>query len=120
LREAASFHAQTPQNNHRVVKILNKLFWVVEYKRGGQRQQVKKLLGSIVCFENQALVSGDTPYEQISIPDKFYFFLSQRKITDTKQINLYKAVQKLVLFLHFGFSNLCLCSIASNQNHCFY
>ncbi|ESW05171.1 hypothetical protein PHAVU_011G158000 [Phaseolus vulgaris] len=58
LREAASFHAQTPQNNHRVVKILNKLFWVVEYKRGGQRQQVKKLLGSIVCFENQALVSG--------------------------------------------------------------
>ncbi|KAK7342718.1 hypothetical protein VNO80_25674 [Phaseolus coccineus] len=58
LGETIPFHAQTPQNNQRVVKIFNKLFWVVEDKRGGQRQQVKKLVGSIVCFGNQAMLSG--------------------------------------------------------------
>ncbi|TKY66536.1 putative RING-H2 finger protein ATL19 [Spatholobus suberectus] len=57
LRERTSFHAQTPQNNQRVVRIFNKLFWVVEEKKGSQRQQVKKLLGSIVCFGNQAMAS---------------------------------------------------------------
>ncbi|QCD86583.1 phosphatidylinositol 4-kinase [Vigna unguiculata] len=53
-----SFHAHTPPKNHRVVKIFNNLFWVVEEKRRGQTQQVKKLLGSIVCFGNQTLLSG--------------------------------------------------------------
>jgi len=54
-----SFHAHTPPKNHRVVKIFNNLFWVVEEKRRGQTQQVKKLLGSIVCFGNQTLLSGE-------------------------------------------------------------
>ncbi|WVZ02588.1 hypothetical protein V8G54_023394 [Vigna mungo] len=53
-----SFQAHTPPKNQRLVKIFNNLFWVVEEKRNGQTQQVKKLLGSIVCFENQAFLSG--------------------------------------------------------------
>ncbi|BAT89530.1 hypothetical protein VIGAN_06050400 [Vigna angularis var. angularis] len=53
-----SFHAHTPPKNQRLVKIFNNLFWVVEEKRSGQTQQVKKLLGSIVCFGNQPFVSG--------------------------------------------------------------
>jgi len=70
LRETVSFHAPNPQNNQRVVQIFNNFFWVLEEKRGGQRQQVKKLLGSIVCFGNQATVSGGSPYYQNSINHK--------------------------------------------------
>lgn len=58
LRERTSFHAQTPQNNQRVVRVFNKLFWVVEEKRGGKRQQVKKLLGCVLCFGSQAMASS--------------------------------------------------------------
>ncbi|CAJ1978563.1 unnamed protein product [Sphenostylis stenocarpa] len=58
LREGTSLHALTPQNNQRVVRIFDKLFWVVEEKRGAHMHEVKKLLGSIVCFGNQAMASS--------------------------------------------------------------
>ncbi|XP_022631567.1 RING-H2 finger protein ATL14-like [Vigna radiata var. radiata] len=54
-----AFHAHTtPPKNQRLVKIFNNLFWVVEEKRSGKTQQVMKLLGSIVCFQNQPFLSG--------------------------------------------------------------
>lgn len=43
---------------------------------------------------------------------------------DTKQINLYKIVQKVLIIIYiilaFGFLNLGLCSISSNSKDCFY
>lgn len=49
----------TPKHNQRVVRIFNKLFWVVEEKRGSHWQQVKKvLLGSVFCFGIQAMTSS--------------------------------------------------------------
>ncbi|RZB75966.1 hypothetical protein D0Y65_034462 [Glycine soja] len=68
LRERTSFHAQTPQNNQRVVRVFNKLFWVVEEKRGGKRQQVKKLLGCVLCFGSQAMASSCV---NLSLPRRF-------------------------------------------------
>ena len=32
LRERTSFHAQTPQNNQRVVRVFNKIFWLLRKK----------------------------------------------------------------------------------------
>ncbi|XP_027355288.1 putative RING-H2 finger protein ATL19 [Abrus precatorius] len=57
LRERTSFYAQIPPNNQRVVRIFNKLFWVVEEKRGKQR---KLLIGSVVCFGSQEMASSSS------------------------------------------------------------
>lgn len=65
-----AFHAHTtPPKNQRLVKIFNNLFWVVEEKRSGKTQQVMKLLGSIVCFQNQPFLSG----EQNSLNETLFF-----------------------------------------------
>ncbi|KAK7405239.1 hypothetical protein VNO78_06438 [Psophocarpus tetragonolobus] len=69
IREGTSFHAQTPQNHQRVVRIFNKLFWVVEEKRGNHMQLVKKLLGCVVCFESQAMSSSSVSECAICLED---------------------------------------------------
>ncbi|XP_020239514.1 putative RING-H2 finger protein ATL19 [Cajanus cajan] len=50
----------SPKKNQRVVRIFNRVFLVVEEKKGNHRpQQVKKfLLGSVVCFGSQTLASS--------------------------------------------------------------
>lgn len=60
IRERTIFYGQTPQNNKRVVRIFDELFWVIEERGGNRRQQgsVKRLLGSVVCFGSQAMSSS--------------------------------------------------------------
>ncbi|XP_061368328.1 putative RING-H2 finger protein ATL19 [Gastrolobium bilobum] len=63
LRERTNFYAQTQQNNQRVVRIFDKLFWVVE-ERGNQR-----VIGSIVCFGSQAMASSNSNECAICLED---------------------------------------------------
>ncbi|KAK7313032.1 hypothetical protein VNO77_37370 [Canavalia gladiata] len=72
LRERPSFYAQTPQNNQRVVRISNKLFWVADEKRGNYLRKhgsIKKLLGSIVCFGSQGMASSSRSECAICLED---------------------------------------------------
>ncbi|KAL2327664.1 hypothetical protein Fmac_021091 [Flemingia macrophylla] len=55
--QGTSFHLV--QNPQRVVRLFNKVFWVVEEKRGSHRKRVTKLLlGSVVCFGSRTLASS--------------------------------------------------------------
>ncbi|RDX83090.1 putative E3 ubiquitin-protein ligase ATL44, partial [Mucuna pruriens] len=51
-------HREETPPNQRVVRIFNKLFWVVDENRGSHREQVTKLLGCVACFGSRALTSS--------------------------------------------------------------
>ncbi|KAK7257212.1 hypothetical protein RIF29_31016 [Crotalaria pallida] len=62
-RERNIFYGQTQQNNQRVVRIFDKLFWVVEENGGNGRRQgsVKKtLLGYVIRYGSQGIMTSSS------------------------------------------------------------
>ncbi|KAE9620767.1 hypothetical protein Lal_00019139 [Lupinus albus] len=63
MRERNIFYGQIPQNNQRVVRFFDKLFWVVEERGGGDNRREgsnKKLIGSVVCFGSQEIMTSSS------------------------------------------------------------
>ncbi|CAL0328889.1 unnamed protein product [Lupinus luteus] len=70
MRERNIFYGQTPENNQRVVRFFDKLFWVVEERGGDNNMREgsnKKLIGSVVRFGSQAIMHSSSGCSECAI-----------------------------------------------------